>query len=225
MTTVATHPNSVAEKLTGRSYVSFSALSTYRQCPLRYAFRYIEGRPEEVVPSSLVFGGAIHAAIEQHFNELMAGSSAPSLDTLLAAFWDSWRGAGEEATIQFAKSEDLGTVTQLAQRVLAAFQQSDAAEAEGRILGVEEELRGELVPGVPDLLARIDLLTMTDEALVVTDFKTARSRWSSDHADEAGEQLLLYGELARRLTPDKPVAGADSLRVPANQKNKCPGDG
>jgi len=47
MTTVATHPNSVAEKLTGRSYVSFSALSTYRQCPLRYAFRYIEGRPEE----------------------------------------------------------------------------------------------------------------------------------------------------------------------------------
>jgi len=62
------------------------------------------------------------------------------------------------------------------------------------------------VPGVPDLLARIDLLTMTDEALVVTDFKTARSRWSSDHADEAGEQLLLYGELARRLTPDKPVA-------------------
>jgi hypothetical protein len=33
------------------------------------------------------------------------------------------------------------------------------------------------------------------DALVITDFKTARSRWSAGHADDAGEQLLFYSEL------------------------------
>jgi hypothetical protein len=31
-------PNEVAERLTGRDYVSFSAISTYQSCPLRYFF-------------------------------------------------------------------------------------------------------------------------------------------------------------------------------------------
>jgi hypothetical protein len=55
-------------------------------------------------------------------------------------------------------------------------QQSAFAQPRGKILGVEEELRGRLVAGCPDLLARIDLLVETDDALVITDFKTARSR-------------------------------------------------
>lgn len=197
-------PGYAAEQLTVRDYISWSAISTYRTCPLRYYFRYVVGLSEKTVSSSLVFGGAIHTAFEHHFNELMAGSPAPDHDTLLAAFWESWRQR-EPETIRFAKGEDVTSVGQLADRVLAAFRGSELAQPEGRLVGVEEELRGELTPDVPELLTRIDLLMETDSELIVTDFKSSRSRWSAEQVDDAGEQLLLYGSLARELAPQKPL--------------------
>ena len=199
------HPNVVAETLTSRDYISFSAISAYRMCPLRYLLKYVEGLPEETVSASLVLGGAIHSAVEHHCNELMVGNPAPDQDTLLSVFWDAWRDRGEEAEIQFGKNEDVNSIAKTADRVLTAFRQSDLAQPQGRILGVEEPLRGELVPGVPDLLARIDLIVESEDAVTVTDLKTARSRWTANQAEDSGEQLLLYSELVRHLVPGKEI--------------------
>src|SRR5687768_1927045 len=102
-TATAPTPNEVALELTGRDYISFSAISLYQRCPLAYRFKYLDNLPEAVVSSSLVLGGAIHSAVEHHFNELMAGNPAPHLDTLLDVFWQAWRRRGEEATIQLGK--------------------------------------------------------------------------------------------------------------------------
>ncbi|HEX3658044.1 MAG TPA: PD-(D/E)XK nuclease family protein [Pirellulales bacterium] len=197
-------PNETAERLMGRDYLSFSSLSLYQTCPLRWYFKYVAGLPEETVSSSLVFGGAIHRAVELHFNELLAGNPAPDLDTLLAAYQAGWQDR-DPACVQFGKDETADSLGRLADRILRAFQNSSLAKPGGKIIGIEEELRGQLVPGCPDLLARIDLLVDTGDALVITDFKTARSRWSAGHADEAGEQLLLYSELVRRLAPEKSI--------------------
>ena len=87
--------------------------------------------------------------------------------------------------------------------MLAAFLASDLTKQEGRIVGVEEELRGELSPELPDLLGRVDLLLETDDAVVVQDFKTSRSAWSEYQAEDQSEQLLLYADLVRRLIPGK----------------------
>ena len=200
---VISSANALARSMTGRDYVSFSAISTFCQCPLKYAFRYIEGLPEETVSSSLVFGRAIHAAAEHHFNELMAGAPAPELESLLSAFWESWRCSAEEGVIRFGKGETVLSMQLLAERVLTAFRESELAQPGGRIIGVEEELRGSLVAGVPDLLARIDLLIETDDTLIIRDFKTSRNRWRAGQAENQAEQLLLYSELARPLAPHK----------------------
>ena len=198
------HPNDIARELIGRDYLSFSSISLYRQCPLKFYFRYVLGLTEPRVSSNLVFGGAIHAAAEFHFRELMAGNASPDLDTLLHVYQDEWQQRASE-TVRFNKGQDVNSLGQLAERVLRAFQASDIARPEGRIIGVEEELRGSPIDGVPDLLARIDLLTETDDAVVVTDLKTSRSRWSAEQLEDAGEQLLLYHDLASELIPDKPV--------------------
>ena len=182
---------------------SFSAVSLYQRCPLAFKFRYIDGLPEETVSSSLAFGGGVHAALELWFREQMCGNDAPDQDTLLSEFWDSWRCKNEEATINFGKGEDVTSIGELADRVLAAFRESELAKPVGTIIGVEEELRGPVVAETPDILARIDLLIETNEALTVIDFKTARSRWSDGQAQDQAEQLLLYSELARRLAPGK----------------------
>jgi hypothetical protein len=61
--------NELAECFTGRPYISWSAISTYRTCPLKHYFRYIAGLPEESVSASLVFSQNLHAALEHHYRE------------------------------------------------------------------------------------------------------------------------------------------------------------
>ena len=210
--TKPTNPtNEVANKLTGRDYVSWSALSTFRTCPLKYRFRYIDGLPEESVSSALVFGTGIHTAVEQHFQAALSGDPEPDLDALLFAYRSAWLPHDPDA-IQFGSTETRSSLDALATRMLMAFLSSPAASVQGRVLGVEEEIRGMLVEGVPDLLGRIDLLTEDSDSLVITDVKTSRSRWSAEQVEDSGEQLLLYSHLASEISPGKdrdPVLGAD----------------
>lgn len=193
-----------AEKPPGRDYWSYSALSLYASCPLRYFFKYIQGLPSDSVAASLVFGGALHSSLQHHYEQLLAGRPAPGLEELLAVYQDSWRTFGG-LEVRFGKGEDINSLGRLADRMLRAFQKSDFARPEGHIIAIEEELRGELVPGMPDLLARVDLIVDTGDELVVSDFKTSRSAWSADHVMDSARQLLLYSELAKPLGDGKPL--------------------
>ena len=82
--------------------------------------------------------------------------------------------------------------------MLTAFLASDQARVSGRVLGVEEEIRGMLVEGVPDLYGRVDLLMEDADRLVVTDIKTSRGKWSQEQVEDSGEQLLLDSHLPAR---------------------------
>jgi len=186
-----------------RDYLSYSALNLYRQCPLRYKFRYLDGLPEGLVSSSLVFGSAVHRAAELHFNRLLSGGPLPDAGELLAAYHDAWRDQLEVGEVRFGKDEDPSSLSQLAARMLEVFRTSPVAQPVGHVIGVEEELRGAIIPGVPDLLGRIDLLVETADAVIISDLKTSRSRWSREQADDSAEQLLLYSELVKDLVPGK----------------------
>jgi putative RecB family exonuclease len=199
----STNPaNEVAKKLTGRDYISWSAISTFRTCPLKYKFRYIDGLPEESVSNTLIFGTGIHTAVEQHYQAQLAGDPKPSLDALLFAYRSAWLPQDPDA-ISFGSRETRDSLDDLAGRMLAAFLASPAASVQGRVLGVEEEIRGMLVEGVPDLYGRVDLLTEDSDSLVVTDIKTSRGKWSQEQVEDSGEQLLLYSHLASEISPGK----------------------
>jgi putative RecB family exonuclease len=196
--------NQIAKQLTGRDYVSWSALSTFRQCPLKYRFRYIDGLPEESVSSALVFGTGIHAAVEQHFQAMLSGDQQPDLEQLMFAYRSAWL-PHEPDQIQFGSSETRASLDALAGKMLTAFLNSPAASVQGRVLGVEEEIRGMLVEGVPDLYGRVDLLTEDHDRLTITDIKTSRGKWSAEQVEGSGEQLLLYSKLASEIAPGKQV--------------------
>jgi putative RecB family exonuclease len=199
----STNPaNEVAKKLTGRDYISWSAISTFRTCPLKYKFRYIDGLPEESVSSALVFGTGIHTAVEQHYQAQLAGEPMPDLEALLFAYRSAWLPHDPDA-ISFGSTETRVSLDALAGKMLAAFLASPAASVQGRVLGVEEEIRGLLVEGVPDLYGRVDLLTEDSDSLVITDIKTSRGKWSQEQVEDSGEQLLLYSHLASEISPGK----------------------
>jgi putative RecB family exonuclease len=202
----STNPaNEVAKKLTGRDYISWSSISAFRQCPLKYKFRYIDGLPEDSVSSALVFGTGIHTAVEQHFQAILSGEEQPDLDALLFAYRSAWLPHDPDA-IQFGSTETRASLDALASKMLTAFLNSPTASVQGRVLGVEEEIRGMLVEGVPDLYGRVDLLTEDTDTLVVTDIKTSRGKWSQEQVEDSGEQLLLYSHLASEISPGKRIA-------------------
>jgi putative RecB family exonuclease len=205
ITPASTNPaNEVARKITGRDYVSWSAISTFRTCPLKYKFRYIDGLPEESVSSALVFGTGIHTAIEQHFQAILSGEEQPDVERLMFAYRSAWLLHDPEA-ISFGSTETRASLDALASKMLTAFLNSPAASVQGRVLGVEEEIRGMLVEGTPDLYGRVDLLTEDSDSLVVTDIKTSRGKWRQEQVEDSGEQLLLYSHLASEISPGKKI--------------------
>lgn len=221
----AQHPPPPPFKM--RDYLSYSAITTYQGCPLRYFFKYIAGLPERMVSANLVFGSAVHQAVEHHFNELLAGNEPPTVDALVNEYCRHWQQTDPEA-VQFGKGDDIDSLGRLATKMFAAFQTSLLANPPGRIIGVEEELRGSVVAGCPDLLGRIDLIVETADELVVTDLKTSRSRWSREQADDSAGQLLLYHELVRDFAPRKRVrlqfAVLTKSKEPAIDLHEVPAD-
>jgi CRISPR/Cas system-associated exonuclease Cas4 (RecB family) len=196
-------PATAAQAILERDYLSFSAVRLYQQCPLRFMFRYRMGLPEETVGASLVFGSAIHRAVEHHFRRLLEGQTAPSTEELLAEYKEGFKD--HSVPIRFGKDEDASSLNSLAEKMLTAFSTSDVARPTGRILAVEETLRGQIVPGLPDLLGRVDLIVEEQEELVICDWKTSRARYSQDQVEDSTEQLLLYSELAKDFSPGKRV--------------------
>lgn len=195
-------PRVASPPLAERDYISYSAISSYQSCPLRYYFKYVAGLPERTVSAALVFGSAIHRSVERHFDELLAGNELPTLQALTGEYDRHWEDT-DVSVVKFGKEDDRESLRPLAQRMLAAFQQSELARPEGHVIGVEEQLRGPVIVGCPDLLGRLDLLVETSSELIVTDLKTARSRWSAEQAADQSGQLLLYSELVRHMAPHK----------------------
>ena len=196
--------NQAAQNLIGRPYLSWSAVSTFMQCPLKFKFRYLESLPEETLSSSLLFGSGIHQALEEFFRAELAGGPKPTLEKLVYIYRSTWLPADPEA-VSLGGSETRESLDRLAVKVLRAFLASDSAGLLGHVLGVEEEISGLLVEGVPDLLGRVDLVTEEKDSLTITDFKTSRGKWSADTVEEASSQLLLYSSLAGAFSPKKTI--------------------
>jgi len=196
----APNPNEHAQQLTGRDYISHSSISTFQRCPLKFYFSYVAGLEPEFVSSSLVFGGAIHSAIEHYFRCLFEGMKPPAIDALMDAYEQAWK-QDNAVPVRFGKTESINSLRDLATRMLTAFKDSTLSklDSQTRLLGVEEAFRGPLVEGCPDLLGRLDLITLDSDLLTIIDFKTSRSAWNEGKVQESAPQQLLYSELVKPL--------------------------
>ncbi len=105
------------------------------------------------------------AAVETAIRQVRAGDVQPEVEKLMFACRSAWLPHEPDA-ISFGSKETRESLDDLASRMLTAFLASEYAGVNGRVLGVEEEIRGMLVEGVPDLYGRVDLLTEDADSLV-----------------------------------------------------------
>ncbi|HEY3319184.1 MAG TPA: PD-(D/E)XK nuclease family protein [Planctomycetota bacterium] len=178
-------------------HLSWSGVQCYSQCPKKFFFRYIAQAPVEFVPASLAFGGAFHRAAEHLQQARMEGAPLPAVEALLGSYDQAWKeDASKAPEVLYAKGEDAASLRELASRMLTAYRQhvvANAAQAAGvQIIAIEHAHRFTLLPGVPPIEMRLDLLELNGADLIVTDVKTSRSRWNEMKAQEHLPQLVLY---------------------------------
>lgn len=187
-------------------HFSFSSMSTAQQCLRKWRFHYIDKAHPEFLSSSLLFGIAVHTAVQSAHQTRLNGRQ-PGMQTVMEAYEESWKETASDQDIRFGKNEDAAKMRDMARSLFGQFLEQVEPGLD-RILAIEEQL-SLTIPGmwVP-VVGRLDLLTETDDCLIVVDTKTARNSFT-DKVPVATGQLALYAEAMSPMASelDKPFKG------------------
>lgn len=196
----------------GRVRLSFSRISTYRQCPLQFRYRYRDGLPTPPSPH-LSFGRSVHAALEWLYDRKVA--DWPDEDDLLDRFYEVWDSSG---FVDVDRDEQL----RFYRRGQQALRRFHRRERDRFRIPAGTEVYFELPLGDRALIVgSIDRVDLDDDhRLHIVDYKTGKLR---DREGVAGSLQLalyalacehLYGRLPATVCLDFVVAGP-RIRVPA----------
>lgn len=189
-------------------HISYSSLKTYQTCPRKFRYKYLDQTPEEFVPASLIFGGAVHRAIEAVHEARIQAKPIPELETLHECYQEGWKETlSQNPEIQFGKDDNEQTLADLASRMLSAYRDHAIQAEDGgtQIVAIEQANRFKLIADVPPIESRIDLIELNGTDLIVTDFKTSKSRWNDAKALESLPQLILYANSTLSLVKELEV--------------------
>ncbi len=189
----------------GRVRLSFSRIDSYRNCPRRFRYDYIDRLPR--VPSPhLSFGSSIHRALEAFYDRKLP--DCPTEEELLGLLYDSWETTGFR---ELPREEQIGFYRH-AQDVLRRFHRRAAPTYR---LPAATEAWFELPIGYEAVVVgSIDRIDADDDgALHVIDYKTNRK--AKDRARVAGSlQLAIYALACRHLFGRLPATVSLDFVVP-----------
>lgn len=184
-----------------RGYISHSQIRTYKECPQKYFFAYVEG-VQPPVNEKVFLGEMFHAAIER-FLVLKIGGAAPGEEEAAALFHDAFTAASKQREIKWHAPP-----RETRERGLAFLQYFLRHIAPSvKPMMVEKELSAEL-PGSGVILKGV--IDLVEEDYGLTDFKTTTSKWSPSKARNS-PQMIIYKYLFERSFG--PVAGGLKFEV------------
>jgi len=185
--------------------LSYSRVDSYRTCPLKFRYGYVDGIPQLPSPD-LSFGSSVHAALEAWWKQKLP--QPPAVDVLLKGLYDGWQPDGfaamerDEQLRWYRHAQDV--VRRHHQRFAADYVPAVACEAYFELdLGSGVE-----VVGVIDHVARTP-----SGGLGIVDWKT--NRRARTRADVRGSlQLAIYAMAAVELWGHDPEWVALDFVVP-----------
>jgi putative RecB family exonuclease len=181
-------------------HISHSQVWAYLNCSLRYYFQYVLGHPRERTSVNLIYGSALHKALERYYADLMADKPAPDLSLLQELFTEYVTAETNTPDIPIVYKKDMADAAQtldMGTRMLKTLYDKLLPPDDHIVSGVEVPLAARLVS--PDgnpmdmVVTGILDLVLLDKAMnpVVVDFKTAKQAKSQAAADE-DLQMTLY---------------------------------
>ncbi|MDE2489524.1 MAG: PD-(D/E)XK nuclease family protein [Elusimicrobia bacterium] len=180
-----------------------SKLDVYKNCPKRYQYRYVDRIARTRKTPETVLGVAVHAAFEELY-ELVRGGRAPAANEVRAtfekAFDEGWDESVKITDSRFRKDDwkKVGfDCVETYCKLHAPFTEDKTLAVEKRVgFPIEVEGNEYRIEGFIDRLS-----IAPDGAIVIHDYKTAKSLPDQAHAD-ADWQLALYELAVRRDWPD-----------------------
>jgi RecB family exonuclease len=189
----------------GRIRLSFSRIDTYRTCPRRFRFSYVDRLPTRPSPH-LSFGTSIHGALESFHDRRLPGP--PTEDELLGFLYEAWDSRGFE---ELPREEQVAYYRH-AQQVLRRYHARPWPE--GRTTAATEAWFEMPVAYEAVVVGSIDRVDVdADGHLHVVDYKTNRKARS--RTEVAGSlQLALYALACRHMFGALPQTVALDFVVP-----------
>jgi putative RecB family exonuclease len=163
-----------------RPHWSYSGISQYLACPLRYYFQRILRLPQPSVGSSLVLGTAVHAVLAEYHRSVQEDEPT-DVAKLHRVFSESWVKRENETQVAYKESENRADL--MAQGIsLVELYLKEPAPA--NIVAIEETIvaplhnsQGEYLE--TPLMAVADLVTEDAETVIIGEFKTSGRAYSS----------------------------------------------
>lgn len=169
-----------------RPHWSYSSISQYLTCPLRYYFQRILGIPQTTISCSLVLGSSVHAALAAYHRSIQQ-NLPPSITELHQVFSETWNDRKNQGRMQCKDGENPQDAFDQGIALVELYLQEPPPQ---NIFSIEKEIlspvhnsRGEYLE--TPLLAIADLITAENETLRVREFKTAARAYSEMEAESS----------------------------------------
>ncbi len=196
-------------------HLSYSQISTYLTCPLRYKFQYVDLVPPAFTASALVFGQAIHEAVGAFYQEILTGDELRP-DQMIDVYRQAWQSK-DGVEIRFFNGDDEDSLTEKAKLMLKVFH--DAFDPGVQIIGIEEFFEVKFAKEMPPFQGYIDLIEESPSGKIsIVDLKTA-ARKPTKAQTSSNLQLTAYTLGAEALGFDPEQLG---LRLDVVTKTKNP---
>ncbi|HEA46959.1 MAG TPA: PD-(D/E)XK nuclease family protein [bacterium] len=149
--------------LRGSVRLSYSKISTYSQCPLKYKYQYIEKRPTKPSPY-LDFGSTIHNTLRDYHSNF--DPKKASLEDLMVVYQRNW------ISTAYKDKEEEERFREQGRRILEAYYEKAKADP-NQVLYLEEFFKVKI--GDYELVGKIDRVDrLPDGGWEIIDYKTAR---------------------------------------------------
>ena len=169
-----------------RPHWSYSAISQYLSCPLRFYFQRVMRLPQQSVSSSLVLGSAVHAALAE-YHRTVQQDVPTDMGKLHRIFAEAWHSRESETRINYRAAESQADLMAQGISLIEVYLQEPPPQ---NIIGVERIIiapihnsRGEYLE--TPLVAVADLITESNEELTICEFKTSGRAYSEMEAESS----------------------------------------
>jgi CRISPR/Cas system-associated exonuclease Cas4 (RecB family) len=167
-----------------RPHWSYSAISQYLACPLRYYFQRVLRLPQPTVGSSLVLGISVHAVLAE-YHRAVQQDEPTDIPKLHRVFSESWVRRENETQVSYRNSENRSDLMAQGISLVELYLQepppANIVAIEETILAPLHNTRGEYLE--TPLMAVADLITEDAETLTIGEFKTSSRAYSESEVE------------------------------------------
>ncbi len=169
---------------------SFSRVKCFQQCPLRYRFRYIEGRKEAFRSIESFLGSTVHDVLEWLYAQREDGTELGETE-ILEEFSRRWTEGLDRTVVVIRIKDENDEYHRRGREMLSRFFHETFSRDRSRTVSLEQRLSKRLSTEVL-FTGFADRIGRTDKGrLFVIDYKTSKSEGNGSEFSE-GLQAPLY---------------------------------